>query len=545
MSNSSSPGPMYGAPQTPTPVPVPQAIAEEAVVTSAAAASCYAPEQQQQPPAASRGYEQQQQQGPGQYQQQHYTSPQQPAPGPAPHHQQQQQGGHYQQPSPLYHHQPGPQYQPHPAPEPVAVVQFTSQHPQPQPQQQQHYQVHLQPHPHHHAGPAHHQQHYQQQQHHRQGAAPQPHYSQPAPAPVSQGGMAPPPQPHPAPSPVSQPQPQQQPQPVMMNPRPPQQQQQQQQQYYSMAPQQQQQAGPGQVRLQPQIRQWPTVRQPVQSGQQVVVKTGPGVQMVGGQQQKVPQVVQQGIAQPGQRPLVIQHRPPAPGQPQHHQNYIIRGPGQLRPGLQPGPGQQIRYRVLPQQGQQVPITAVQLRPGGVQQPVRHIVQVRPGVAVPGQQPRQVVRMGSVIQQTDQQQQQQHSYPPQQQQQLRYGAPQPVQWRQAVPGPQHAQQFRVVAAQQAGQGQVPAQKPVQRQFVSQPGQQQPPGPQQQNIQYNIEHVFNENGKEVRKMPVEINGETVWVDVVDQSNLDPDILDVPLDDHSGGQLGGPKPGTPNTQ
>ena len=542
MSNSSSPGPMYGAPQTPTPVPVPQAIAEEAVVTSAAAGSCYAPEQQQQPPAASRGYEQQQQ-GPGQYQQQHYTSPQQPAPGPAPHHQQQQQGGHYQQPSPLYHHQPGPQYQPHPAPEPVAVVQFTSQHPQPQPQQQQHYQVHLQPHPHHHAGPAHHQQHYQQQQHHRQGAAPQPHYSQPAPAPVSQGGMAPPPQPHPAPSPVSQPQPQQQPQPVMMNPRPPQQQQQ--QQYYSMAPQQQQQAGPGQVRLQPQIRQWPTVRQPVQSGQQVVVKTGPGVQMVGGQQQKVPQVVQQGIAQPGQRPLVIQHRPPAPGQPQHHQNYIIRGPGQLRPGLQPGPGQQIRYRVLPQQGQQVPITAVQLRPGGVQQPVRHIVQVRPGVAVPGQQPRQVVRMGSVIQQTDQQQQQ-HSYPPQQQQQqLRYGAPQPVQWRQAVPGPQHAQQFRVVAAQQQGQGQVPAQKPVQRQFVSQPGQQQPPGPQQQNIQYNIEHVFNENGKEVRKMPVEINGETVWVDVVDQSNLDPDILDVPLDDHSGGQLGGPKPGTPNTQ
>ena len=29
-----------------------------------------------------------------------------------------------------------------------------------------------------------------------------------------------------------------------------------------------------------------------------------------------------------------------------------------------------------------------------------------------------------------------------------------------------------------------------------------------------------------MPVEINGETVWVDLVDQSNLNPNILDVRL-------------------
>ena len=49
-----------------------------------------------------------------------------------------------------------------------------------------------------------------------------------------------------------------------------------------------------------------------------------------------------------------------------------------------------------------------------------------------------------------------------------------------------------------------------------GQRQFGGPQQMNnsekIAYNVEHVFIENGREVRKMPVEINGETIWVECV---------------------------------
>jgi len=50
-----------------------------------------------------------------------------------------------------------------------------------------------------------------------------------------------------------------------------------------------------------------------------------------------------------------------------------------------------------------------------------------------------------------------------------------------------------------------------------GQQYGMQPQQQqgkdNIAYNVEHVFkDENGREVRKMPVEIEGETIWVECV---------------------------------
>ena len=35
-----------------------------------------------------------------------------------------------------------------------------------------------------------------------------------------------------------------------------------------------------------------------------------------------------------------------------------------------------------------------------------------------------------------------------------------------------------------------------------------------IQYNVEHVFEEDGREVRKMPIKVNGETLWVDCVPQ-------------------------------
>merc|ERR1719369_309672 len=55
-----------------------------------------------------------------------------------------------------------------------------------------------------------------------------------------------------------------------------------------------------------------------------------------------------------------------------------------------------------------------------------------------------------------------------------------------------------------------------QIQPQGGRRQLTGPQQmnsENIAYNVEHVFkDEYGKEVRKMPVEINGETIWVECV---------------------------------
>ena len=95
-----------------------------------------------------------------------------------------------------------------------------------------------------------------------------------------------------------------------------------QQQYYDLAPAQQQPGG--QPRLQPQIRQWPTVRQPVQSGP-VVVKTGhPRVE----QPQKRIQVPQVISGQPGMpqqaRPIVIRGQHPGG---QEGQNYIIKSAG--------------------------------------------------------------------------------------------------------------------------------------------------------------------------------------------------------------------------
>lgn len=36
-------------------------------------------------------------------------------------------------------------------------------------------------------------------------------------------------------------------------------------------------------------------------------------------------------------------------------------------------------------------------------------------------------------------------------------------------------------------------------------------QQNDIAYDVEHVFNENGREVRKMPIKMGEDTIWVDV----------------------------------
>ena len=36
----------------------------------------------------------------------------------------------------------------------------------------------------------------------------------------------------------------------------------------------------------------------------------------------------------------------------------------------------------------------------------------------------------------------------------------------------------------------------------------------NIAYGVEYVFMENGKQVKKMPIEIDGQTIWVECVEQ-------------------------------
>ena len=46
---------------------------------------------------------------------------------------------------------------------------------------------------------------------------------------------------------------------------------------------------------------------------------------------------------------------------------------------------------------------------------------------------------------------------------------------------------------------------------------PANGQSDPVMLNVEHVFTDkSGKQVRKMPVDINGETVWVECVDQQN-----------------------------
>ena len=67
---------------------------------------------------------------------------------------------------------------------------------------------------------------------------------------------------------------------------------------------------------------------------------------------------------------------------------------------------------------------------------------------------------------------------------------------------------------------------------------PPDPHSSEIAYDVEHVFNENGKEVRKMPIKMGNSTFWVDVVDnKDNVMPeDAVMLNLDD--------PEPAAPST-
>jgi hypothetical protein len=85
--------------------------------------------------------------------------------------------------------------------------------------------------------------------------------------------------------------------------------------------------------------------------------------------------------------------------------------------------------------------------------------------------------------------------------------------------QQQRMVRPVGPQQQHLGPMRHSAPQQQQYAIQqpPAQLAPGGPQGQaakdNIAYNVEHVFmDENGREVRKMPVEIEGETIWVECV---------------------------------
>jgi hypothetical protein len=57
------------------------------------------------------------------------------------------------------------------------------------------------------------------------------------------------------------------------------------------------------------------------------------------------------------------------------------------------------------------------------------------------------------------------------------------------------------------------------------------PAEDDIAYETEHIFMENGKEVRKMPVRVGKETMWVDCVTSEipgEIQSDALVLHLDD-----------------
>lgn len=86
--------------------------------------------------------------------------------------------------------------------------------------------------------------------------------------------------------------------------------------------------------------------------------------------------------------------------------------------------------------------------------------------------------------------------------------------QAVPSPNVRQQIRVQMQQQRPriinqyQQQRPPQPPPQQQ-VHQQGQGE--------IMLNVEHQFNDNGKVVRKMPIKMGNQVMWVDCADEQEL----------------------------
>jgi hypothetical protein len=96
----------------------------------------------------------------------------------------------------------------------------------------------------------------------------------------------------------------------------------------------------------------------------------------------------------------------------------------------------------------------------------------------------------------QQQQQQQHHHQQQQQQLHHPHHHPHNQQQ-----QHTGTMMPVQAS-AGSGATPALHPAQAGCGG-----------DQQILYNVEYLFHEDGKEVRKVPIEMNGETIWVECVE--------------------------------
>lgn len=224
--------------------------------------------------------------------------------------------------------------------------------------------------------------------------------------------------------------------------------------------------------------------------------------------------------QPGQAPMVRVRQGPG------GQSYVVMRQGQQGLFVQQ-PHQRGAQVVIARPSGQVRHGTIQ--PGG-HQPIRVInqtvpVHIRPHGPVriftphSGGPPRQ-----GVIQQTYPQQQQRYPVQPGVRPMPPNGDPQ---WRPPPAG--HVMQNRMVRPQYPPQHQ-PApqqQQPPQPQGQHPPGQpqenaqQHPPqqvaavGQAQQkkdNIAYGVEHVFMENGKEVRKMPIDIDGQTIWVECV---------------------------------
>ncbi len=114
----------------------------------------------------------------------------------------------------------------------------------------------------------------------------------------------------------------------------------------------------------------------------------------------------------------------------------------------------------------------------------------------------------------QQRQQQHLPPPanfgqeQQQQQQQQHLPPPANF-----GQEQQQQQQQHRPQQPQFGYQQPTSYYQQAPLATTAAAEHPAPQPQpNIQYNVEHVFEENGREVRKMPILVNGQTMWVDCV---------------------------------
>jgi len=141
--------------------------------------------------------------------------------------------------------------------------------------------------------------------------------------------------------------------------------------------------------------------------------------------------------------------------------------------------------------------------------------------------------------------QQRPHAPQEQMQLQGGASprlSPIRQQRPPPrttvGPTMGQPWRQVPVQrmfqpphqpQQGIYSQPPQPPQQSQTVVPIVQQQQQG---NSILYGVEHIFHENGKDVSKMPILINGQTMWVETMPPSSQqdlnDGDSLMLPLDD-----------------